>query len=118
MGAIQIEATGVVAFADTEWDKGNAAQIIGIQPVKITTVGGVQIVEDRKGAVEAFRRAVHCKPQYSDAHRDLGELLAQDGQLAEAFVQLRDAFQLNPAEPRGKKLLEQVLSRIAIPIGP
>jgi len=73
---------------------------------------------DRKGAVEAFRRAVHCKPQYSDAHRDLGELLAQDGQLAEAFVQLRDAFQLNPAEPRGKKLLEQVLSRIAIPIGP
>jgi tetratricopeptide (TPR) repeat protein len=73
---------------------------------------------DRTGAVEAFRRAVNCKPNYGDAHRDLGELLAQNGQFGLALVHLRYAFQLNPAEPRGKKLLQHVLSQIAVPAGP
>ncbi|HLJ96516.1 MAG TPA: tetratricopeptide repeat protein [Gemmataceae bacterium] len=73
---------------------------------------------DRQGAVEEFRKAVDCKPNYGDAHRDLGELLTKNGQVAEALVHLRYACRLNPAEQRGKKLLEQVLAQIAIPAGP
>ena len=73
---------------------------------------------DQTGAIEAFRRAVLCKPNYGDAQRALGDLLAQKGQLGESLVHLRYALQLNPADPQTKKLLEQVLSRIAVPIGP
>ncbi len=73
---------------------------------------------DRKGAALAFRKAINCKPNYSDAHLDLGELLAQNGQLGPALVHLRYALRLNPAEPRGKKLLEQALAQIVIPAGP
>jgi tetratricopeptide (TPR) repeat protein len=73
---------------------------------------------DQTGAIEAFRRAVLCKPNYSDAHRDLGDMLAQKGQLAESLAHLRYALQLNPADPRAKKLLEQVMPRIAVPTGP
>ena len=73
---------------------------------------------DQTGAIEAFRRAILSKPNYSDAHRDLGDMLAQKGQLAESVVHLRYALQLNPADPRAKKLFEQVLLRIAVPTGP
>jgi Flp pilus assembly protein TadD len=45
-------------------------------------------------------------------------MLAQKGQLAESLAHLRYALQLNPADPRAKKLLEQVMPRIAVPTGP
>jgi Flp pilus assembly protein TadD len=38
----------------------------------------------------------------------LGELLSQQGQIAEAIEHLKAAAQLNPANPRTRKLLEQV----------
>jgi tetratricopeptide (TPR) repeat protein len=72
---------------------------------------------DRGAAIEAFRKATVCKPNYSDAHRDLGDLLAQRGQIGDALLQLGYAFQLNPADTQTKKLLQQVLARIPLPIG-
>jgi tetratricopeptide (TPR) repeat protein len=73
---------------------------------------------DPTGALETFRKAVLCKPNFSDAHRDLADVLAQKGQLTESLAHLRDALQLNPADPQTKKLLQQVLPRIAVPTGP
>jgi Flp pilus assembly protein TadD len=73
---------------------------------------------DQTGAVAAFRRAILGKPNYSDAHRDLGGLLAQRGQIAEAVAQLGYARRLDPADAKSKQLLEQVLPRIALSLGP
>jgi tetratricopeptide (TPR) repeat protein len=63
---------------------------------------------DRKGAIDAFRAALSCKPNYAEAHLDLAEALTKEGQDAEALVHLRYAAELNPADPRPKKLLEQM----------
>jgi tetratricopeptide (TPR) repeat protein len=72
---------------------------------------------DRAGAIEAFRTAVNCKPNYVAAHLDLSELLIKDGQLGPALVHLRAAVRLDPADPKAKKLLKQVLQRIGLPVG-
>ncbi len=73
---------------------------------------------DRDGAIGAFRAAVTCKPDYADAHVNLGDLLVQAGQGAEALAHLRDAAQLEPRDPRSKKLLGQVLRSIPFSVGP
>jgi tetratricopeptide (TPR) repeat protein len=65
---------------------------------------------DRKGAIEAFRAALNCKPNHIAAHLDLADVLVQEGRSAEAVAQARYAVELNPAEPRAKKLLEQLQS--------
>jgi tetratricopeptide (TPR) repeat protein len=63
---------------------------------------------DRRGAIEAFRAALNCKPNHIAAHLDLAEVLVQEGRNAEAIAHARYAADLNPAEPRAKKLLEQM----------
>jgi tetratricopeptide (TPR) repeat protein len=63
---------------------------------------------DRTGAIEAFRAALNCKPNYVEAHLDLAEALAQEGKNADAVVHVRYAAQLNPSNPKAKKLLEQL----------
>jgi tetratricopeptide (TPR) repeat protein len=68
---------------------------------------------DQAGAIEAFRTALACKPDYVPAHVNLGELLAQKGQTAEALVHLRHAVQLDPADSRARRLLEQAQNRTA-----
>jgi tetratricopeptide (TPR) repeat protein len=66
---------------------------------------------DPAGAIEAFRAALSCKPDYAEAHLDLAGILAKQGRSAEALSHLRYAAELNPADPRPKKLLEQVQKR-------
>jgi tetratricopeptide (TPR) repeat protein len=73
---------------------------------------------DEGNAVEAFRTALRYKPNYAQAHLDLGTLLAKRGQNGDALLHLGYAVQLDPANLRAKKLLQQVLMRIPIPLGP
>lgn len=73
---------------------------------------------DRAGAIEAFRKALRFKPNYPQAHLDLGTLLAQKGQAIEALVHLQCAVQLDPGNPRPRKLLELVAKQMVIPLGP
>jgi tetratricopeptide (TPR) repeat protein len=61
----------------------------------------------RKEAIAAFRAALNCKPNYIPAHLDLAEALLQEGKNAEALAHARSAAELNRAEPRAKKLIEQ-----------
>jgi tetratricopeptide (TPR) repeat protein len=72
---------------------------------------------DEGGAIEAFRKALRYQPNYAQAHLDLGTLLAKRGQNADALLHLGYAVQLDPANLRAKKLLQQVLMRIPIPLG-
>jgi len=73
---------------------------------------------DRSGAIAAFRKALRYRPNYPQAHLDLGTLLAQRGEIIDAFLHLHCAVQLAPASPRPRKLLERVSRQIAIPLGP
>jgi tetratricopeptide (TPR) repeat protein len=73
---------------------------------------------DRRNATNAFRKALRYRPNYSQAQLDLGTLLAQAGQTIPAVVHLRSAVELDPANARAKKLLEQVSRKIVIPFGP
>jgi tetratricopeptide (TPR) repeat protein len=73
---------------------------------------------DAGGAIESFRKALRFKPNYAQAHMDLGTLLAQRRQTMEAVVHLQCAAQLDPANSRPKKLLQRVASQITIPLGP
>ena len=73
---------------------------------------------DRRGAIESFRKALRFKPNYPQAQLDLGILLAQGGQAIPALVHLRCALELDPANARARKLLEQISRQIVIPLGP
>jgi tetratricopeptide (TPR) repeat protein len=73
---------------------------------------------DAGGAMESFRKALRYKPNYPQAHTDLGTLLAQRGRIIEAVVHLQCAAQLDPANSRPRKLLQRVARQIPIPLGP
>lgn len=76
------------------------------------------LLGDRAGAIEAFRAALRCQPDLANVHRMLGDLLASDGQPAEAFTHARLALQFNPTDTAAKKLVQRLLMRVSIPIGP
>jgi tetratricopeptide (TPR) repeat protein len=67
----------------------------------------LKLAGDNQGAIQEFRTAVSCYPNLAEAHRDLAELLAQNGMKSEALEHLRQAVELDPADLRAKKLLEQ-----------
>ena len=58
----------------------------------------------RSKALASLRMAVRCGPELPDPHLHLGQLLAEDGQLAEARVQLEKAAEL--ADPKDKRARE------------
>jgi tetratricopeptide (TPR) repeat protein len=47
-------------------------------------------------AVAAFREAVRLKPEYAEAHYNLGRLLSDLGKLDEAIAEYREAIRLQP----------------------
>jgi tetratricopeptide (TPR) repeat protein len=61
---------------------------------------------DRAAAIESFETALRCQPFLAEAHRDLGELLAQAGQTKLAREHLRQAVELDPTDERARKLLD------------
>jgi tetratricopeptide (TPR) repeat protein len=65
---------------------------------------------DRRGAMEAFCAALNCKPNHIAAHLDLAEVLIQEGRKSEAIAHARYAAEINPAEPRARRLLDQLQS--------
>jgi len=61
-----------------------------------------------------LRAAVHCKPDFADAHRDLGDLLAKAGRRAEALRHLEDAARLAPSDEKALRSVERLRSDISI----
>jgi tetratricopeptide (TPR) repeat protein len=59
-------------------------------------------------AIQALREAALCRPDLADAHRYLGEALAEAGQLSEGLTHLEDAVRLaGPNDPAPRQALER-----------
>jgi tetratricopeptide (TPR) repeat protein len=60
-------------------------------------------------ALESLRRGVSCQPNYSDTHLRLGEVLAEQGQKAEALIHLRRAVRLaGEGDPGPRRALQRL----------
>jgi tetratricopeptide (TPR) repeat protein len=57
-----------------------------------------QRLSQRKRAIRALRRAIHCAPKLGEAHNRLGILLVQEGKHHDAAEHLRCAVELLPWE--------------------
>lgn len=68
---------------------------------------------DTAAAVQGFRRAVELKPDFADAHQNLGLLLASaPGGAEEAYRELRRSTDLAPNDPAGWTHLGLVSRRL------
>jgi tetratricopeptide (TPR) repeat protein len=63
--------------------------------------------------LRALRQAVLCRPEFAEAYVELGEALAEAGQLREALEHLEDAVRLaGPDDPRPRKVLQQWRAKV------
>jgi hypothetical protein len=51
---------------------------------------------------------VRLRPNFTDAHLNLADLLAQEGKNAEARSHVQIALELSPADERGRTMLEKL----------
>lgn len=65
---------------------------------------------DRAGAGVVLRQMLKSNPADGDARLLLGSILAEDGKLAEAIVQLTEAVRLMPKAPMAQNALGEALS--------
>jgi len=72
----------------------------------------VQLLGRPEEALRSFRLCIECRPEWVDGHLRLGQLLAEQGENAEACRALEQAVQLAPAtDSRARQALEQVRAR-------
>lgn len=75
-----------------------------------TNVGKALYYENRPGEAKmAFLRAIEIKPDLSPAHKDLGALLAETGELEAGLFHLREAIRLAKGEADHHRVLGEVL---------
>jgi Flp pilus assembly protein TadD len=80
------------------------------QPIFHVVLGNaLTATGDRKKAIEEYRIALKMRPDYENAMYNLGRVLNEDGQNAEAKVTLSEALELDPKDERVLKLLDQIL---------
>ena len=68
-------------------------------------------IQDLPGANEAIRGAIHANANFADAHRVLGSILADEGKIEEAMVELQTALKLDPDNRQAKERLEGLKDR-------
>jgi Flp pilus assembly protein TadD len=66
-------------------------------------------VHDYAAAEAEFRKALRLKPDYAEAHNNLGRALGQQGKLIEAMAEYREAIRLKPDDARVHKNLGAML---------
>ncbi len=62
-------------------------------------------------AADHLRRAVELRPDFLEAHNNLGILLAGSGRLDEAIAQFRRALEIAPASAEVRRNLDLALAR-------
>jgi tetratricopeptide (TPR) repeat protein len=68
-------------------------------------------VKDYRASEAAFRRAVDIKPDFADAHYDLGVLYAMNGKPDRAMTHFRRAVEINPEDHEARHNLAVMMSR-------
>ena len=61
-------------------------------------------------AIVQYQRALAIKPEYSEAHGNLGSALLQDGQAEKAIAHFRTALKINPSNLAAQNNLALVLA--------
>jgi tetratricopeptide (TPR) repeat protein len=67
---------------------------------------------DRAAAERSFRESLRLRPHFGAAWRELGRLLGDRGENAEAETCLQRAVELSPADEAARKLLSEVRARL------
>jgi tetratricopeptide (TPR) repeat protein len=65
---------------------------------------------DLAAAAERYQRALELKPDFAEAHNNLGALQARRGELADAIAHLREALRLRPDSDVAQQNLERALA--------
>jgi tetratricopeptide (TPR) repeat protein len=63
---------------------------------------------DLKAAAQEYKVAIHLKPDYENAHYNLGRVQNEDGQTTEAKLSLAKALELDPNDDRVIMLLDKL----------
>jgi Flp pilus assembly protein TadD len=62
-------------------------------------------------AAGQFRDALALRPNYAEAHNDLGKVLMMEGKTAEAASHFREALRIRPNFTEARRNLDMVLER-------
>jgi Flp pilus assembly protein TadD len=68
---------------------------------------------DLSGAAAELPTALRLAPDSSDAHYNVGVLLAREGRFAEAIAELEAAQRLSPFDPEIRQSLEEAVRQAA-----
>lgn len=89
----------------------------GSDPVAHTYLGRIALVSetpDRFAQAEVeFRKAIEGDPDYPDAHRELGHLLASQRKREEARREFQTYLNLAPADDRERKAVEKEIRKLS-----
>ena len=71
---------------------------------------GVLHRENPSAAESAYREAIRLRPEYAEAHNNLGILLARQGRLEAAIGHFRETLRIRPDNPEAQRNLDAALS--------
>lgn len=98
-------------YEDAVKEATAAVRINANQPVFRVVLGNaLSKTGDLKGAAQEYRIAIKLKPDYQNAHYNLGRVLVEDGQGTDARFALADAINLDPDDDRTLALLDKLES--------
>lgn len=89
-------------------------RVVELKPTSATAyynLGLCLVKRDDPAARQAFQKAIQYRPQFADAHRALGELLARTGDKAQAIEHYRAALQINPHDQAAQKAIDALQKR-------
>ncbi|HEY9785810.1 MAG TPA: tetratricopeptide repeat protein [Candidatus Obscuribacterales bacterium] len=96
--------------AEAAEEAKTSVQLDAKQPIfRVVYGNALAATGDRKGAIDQYRKAVELRPDYENALYNLGRVLLDDGQSAEAKVVLSQALALDPKDDRVLKILDKII---------
>ncbi len=96
-------------FDEAKTEAAQAVTLDGNNPIYRAVLGNaLSKAGDRKEAIEQYRTAIKLKPDYENAHYNLGRVLKEDGQINEAKLVLVDALKLDAKDDRVLTLLDDM----------